>query len=100
MDRYGHTQDHQNFQLEMEDNYVSTLPTEMRATALAMQYAEAWHMQWNEVLDMPYAEFYEAMMVAKAIHYKRPWWTGAAGENAYTYERAFNKKLNKPRRTT
>lgn len=98
MDRYGQTQDHPNFQLELEDNYVATLPPEFKATAMAMQYAEAWNMPWMQILDMPYAEFYEAMMVAKAIHYKRPWWTGAAGQQAFVYEKSTHKKLNKPRR--
>ena len=98
MDRYGHTQEHPNFQLELEDNYVQTLTPEYRTVAMAMQYADAWKMTWKEVLDMPYAEFYELMMVSKAVHYKRPWWTGNAGEQAFIYEKSTNKRLTKPRR--
>lgn len=98
MDRYGHTQEHPNFTLDIEDNYVSTLPPEARQKATAMQYAEAWHMDWREVLSMPYDEFFEAMLITKAINYKQPWWTGQTGESAYVLEKSSHRRLTKPRR--
>jgi hypothetical protein len=98
MDRYGFTQSHPNFTLELDDNYSDTLPAEAKARATAMQYSESWRIDWREILEMMYDEFFEAMMITKAINYKRPWWTGQVGEQAFVLERASHKRLNKPRK--
>lgn len=98
MDRYGFTTDHPNCTLELDEDYVDTLPKHAQTIAMSMQYAEAWKMNWKQVLEMPYAEFYEAMMVSKAINYKKPWWTGDVGYQAFIMEKTQHKRLNKPRR--
>lgn len=99
MDKYGFTQNHPNFTLELEDNYVNVLPIEARSIATAIQYAEQWHIDFREILDMMFDDFYRAMMVTKAITYKKPWWTGASGEHAFALEKIGNKRMNKPKRT-
>lgn len=98
MDRYGFTADDRRFSLDIDDNYADTLPDTHRATALAMQLCDPWGMSYREVLAMDYAEFYEAMLVHKAVTYKRPWWKGAAGEHAHAVETMQHKRLQKPRR--
>jgi hypothetical protein len=67
--------------------------------AMAVQYAKEWNLSYYDVMDMPYAEFYKLVNVQKALNYKRPWWKGKAGEEAYIHEKASGKRLNKPRRT-
>lgn len=98
MDRYGFTQQDENFTLELDDNYVDTLPMECRAIATAMQYGDSWNIDWRDVLDMQYDDFYQAMIVSKAITYKKPWWTGDVGYQAFVIEKSGQKKLQKPRR--
>lgn len=98
MDRYGFTSNHQFFTLELEDNYTDTLPADRQNVALAMSLCEAWSMPWPEILAMDYGEFQEAIAIHKAVTYKRPWWRGAIGEQAYHMERAGNKRLPKPKR--
>lgn len=97
MDKYGHTREHPNFTLDIDDDYVATLPNEQRPRAHAMQYATAWNMAYTDILQMDYAEFYEATLIHKAVTYRRPWWTGSAGERAYMHERATHRTLPKPR---
>lgn len=99
MDRYGFTADDRRFGLDLDDNYVDTLPDDQRAVALAMQLCEPWGLSYREVLAIPYGEFYEAMLVHKAVTYKRPWWTGAAGEHAHMMEHTTHRRLPKPQRT-
>lgn len=98
MDRYGFTQEDEIFTIDIDENYADTLPTVCRATAMAMQYGDSWHIDWREVLDMQYDEFYHAMMVSKALNYKKPWWTGDTGYQAYVIEKSGHRKLNKPRK--
>lgn len=98
MDKYGHTSEHPDFTLDLEDDYVATLPDDQRPRAYAMQYAAPWGMSYADILAMDYAEFYESTLIHKAVVYKRPWWTGAAGERAFMHERATHRALPKPRR--
>lgn len=99
MDKYGFTSDHPNFTLDTDDSYVDTLPKAAASMAMAIQYAKEWNMPYPDIMNMPYAEFYSLVNVHKAISYKKPWYTGAAGEEAYVYEKASGKRLNKPKRT-
>lgn len=98
MDRYGFTSDDHRFTLDVDDSYVDTLPHEQRGVALAMQLCEPWGMPYREVLRMNYGEFYEHMLVHKAVTYKRPWWTGASGEHAHAVENTSHRRLKKPKR--
>lgn len=98
MDRYGFTEVDQRFTMETDDNYVDTLPERMRPVALAMQLSEPWGMAVGEILDMPYARFYEWMLTHKAVTLKRPWWTGPAGEQAHMIETTSHRRLRKPQR--
>lgn len=99
MDKFGFTKDHPNFTIDIDDNYADTLPPNATAMSMALQYAPEWGLSYYEVMDMAYAEFYALANVHKALTYKRPWWQGQAGEEAWMYERASGKRLNKPRRT-
>jgi hypothetical protein len=98
-DKYGFTQEHPNFTLDIDDSYADTLPKTASPMAMALQYAKEWNLSYYEVMDMAYAEFYNLVNIQKALSYKRPWWKGQAGEEAYVYEKASGKRLNKPRRT-
>jgi len=99
LDKYGFSQDHPNFTMDIDDNYTDTLPKTASSMAMALQYAQEWGLSYYQVMDMAYAEFYKLVNIQKAINYKKPWWTGDMGEQAYMYEKASGKRLNKPRRT-
>lgn len=98
MDRYGLTADHPRFTLDIDDNYVDTLPRASQPVALAMQLCEPWGMSYREVLAMDYGEFYEHMLIHKAVTYKRPWWSGAAGEHVLIMEQTTHRRATKPPR--
>lgn len=98
MDRYGLTQDHPRFTLDIDDNYVSTLPPEAQPVAMAMQFCEPWGMSYRDVLAMDYATFYEHMLIHKAVTYKRPWFTAAQGEHVLIMEQTTGRRTPKPRR--
>lgn len=99
MDKYGFTSEHPNFTLDIDDSYADTLPKSAAPMAMAVQYAKEWNLSYYQVMDMPYAEFYKLVNVQKALNYKRPWWKGSTGEEAYMWEKASGKRLNKPKRT-
>lgn len=99
MDKYGFTSEHPNFTLDIDDSYADTLPKSAAPMAMAVQYAKEWNLSYYDVMDMAYAEFYKLVNVQKALNYKRPWWKGSVGEEAYMWEKASGKRLNKPKRT-
>lgn len=98
MDRYGLTADHPRFSLDVDDNYISTLPDSARPMALAMQFCEPWQMSFRDILAMDYADFYEAMLCHKAATYKRPWWSAGQGEHVLIMEQTTGRRAPKPRR--
>jgi len=100
MDRYGFTEADHRFTLETDENYVDVLPDRMRPVALAMQLSQSWCMPVDAILDMPYGKFYEWSLANKAVSYRRPWWTGSAGEHAHAVESTGNRRLKKPKRNT
>lgn len=98
MDKYGFTKDDDEFTIDIDDDYTDILPDDQLPKARAMQYAQAWFMSWVDILNMMYADFYEATIVHKAVTYRRPWWPSSVGREVYIHERATNKPFKKPRR--
>lgn len=54
-------------------DYVDTdVPGEWHHEAEAMRYVEAWRMDVDAILDMPYATYIRRALIHKAVSMKRP----------------------------
>ena len=96
-DKWGHYEDHINFQLETYDNYITDIPPDRRHVATALQYASEWNMSPNDVLDMWYGDFVEMVACHKAVTLRRPWFEDESiGDQLFIYERQFGKPVRKP----